>query len=193
MLLARIKRREQVEHIVHDFARARIGPVDLVDAYDRLQADLQRLADHELGLRQRPLGGVDQHDGAIHHRQDALHLAAEIGMAGRIDDVDARVVPDDRSGLGEDRDAAFALQVVGVHDPLGDPLVFAKSAGLLEQTVDERRLAVIDVGDDSNVTKMHFSTKKGAGQRPAPINEGAGFAASVAPQYSEPGLKRKPG
>ena len=54
--------------------------------------DLERLGDHEFGLRQRPLGGVDQHQGAIHHVEDALDLAAEIGVAGGIDDIDAGIV-----------------------------------------------------------------------------------------------------
>jgi hypothetical protein len=54
-----------------------------------LKTDLQSLADHELGLRHRALGGVDQHDGAVHHRQDTLDLAAEVGVARGVDDVDA--------------------------------------------------------------------------------------------------------
>ena len=98
---------------------ALVRPVDLVDRHDRPQALLQRLGDDELGLRQRAFGGVDQHDGAVHHVQDALDLAAEIGVARRVDDVDARAVPDDRGALGEDGDAALALQVVAVHRALG--------------------------------------------------------------------------
>ena len=57
--------------------------------------DLERLRDDELRLRHRPFGGVDQHDGAVHHVEDALDLAAEIGMARRVDDVDARVLPEE--------------------------------------------------------------------------------------------------
>ena len=53
--------------------------------------------------------------------------------------------------LGENRDAALALELVRVHDPLGDPLVGAEDAALVEQGVDQRRLAMIDVGDDGDV------------------------------------------
>ena len=53
------------------------------------QAELQRLAEHELGLRHGAFGGVDQQHHAVDHRQDALDLAAEVGVAGRVDDVDA--------------------------------------------------------------------------------------------------------
>ncbi len=111
--------------------------------------------DHELGLRQRTLGGVDQHQRAVDHVQDALDLAAEIGVARRVDDVDAGVVPEDRGRLGEDGDAALALQVVGIHRALGDLLVLAEGAGLLQQAVDQRGLAMVDMGDDGDVAQIH--------------------------------------
>ncbi len=66
-----------------------VGAVDLVDAEDRTQAHLQRLGQHELGLGHDALFGVDQDDAAVHHAQDALDLAAEVGVAGGVDDVDA--------------------------------------------------------------------------------------------------------
>ena len=155
LLVGGVERGEEIEDLVDDLARPRVGLVDLVDADDRLQADLQRLADHELGLRHRPFGRVDQHDRAVDHRQDALDLAAEIGVAGRVDDVDAHVLPHDRGRLGENGDAALALEVVRIHDPLGDALVVAERARLLQEPVDERRLAVVDVGDDGDVAKLH--------------------------------------
>ena len=131
LLVGGVERGKQVEHLVDHLDMARVRPVDLVDDDDRLQADLERLADDELGLRHRPFGGVDQHDGRIDHRQDALHLAAEIGVAGRVDDVDAGVLPVDRGRLGQDGDAAFLFEIVGIHGALGDALVFAERAGLL--------------------------------------------------------------
>ena len=43
------------------------------------------------------------------------------------------------------------LEVVRIHGALGDALVFAERARLLQKLVDERRLAVVDVGDDGDV------------------------------------------
>ena len=48
----------------------------------------ERLAEDELGLGHRPLEGVDQHEGAVGHLERPLDLAAEVGVAGRVDDVD---------------------------------------------------------------------------------------------------------
>ena len=81
LLLGGIERREQVEHFAGHDVRAGVVAIDLVDGDDRPKPDLERLRHHELGLRQRPFGGIDQHDGAVHHVEDALDLAAEIGVA----------------------------------------------------------------------------------------------------------------
>jgi hypothetical protein len=48
----------------------------------------KRLFKHEPGLRHRALGGVNQQEDAVRHRQHALDFAAEVGVAGRVDQVD---------------------------------------------------------------------------------------------------------
>ena len=68
-----------------------------------------------------------------------------------VDNVDVRIVVADRAVLGENRADALALQVVAVHHPLGEVLVLGERAGLHQQLVDQRGLAVIDVGDDGDV------------------------------------------
>ena len=72
-------------------------------------------------------------------------------MAGRVDDVDLDVVIADAGGFGENGDAALALQVVRIHDALGDSFVFAENAALAEHGVDQRGLAVVDVRNDRHV------------------------------------------
>ena len=75
-------------------------------------------------------------------------------MARRVDDVDQEVVVVDGGVLGQDRDAALALELVAVHGALGDALVGAERAALVQQRVDQRGLAVIDVGDDGDVAPI---------------------------------------
>ena len=70
------------------------------------------------------------------------------------------VLPDDRGRLGQDGDAALFFEIVRIHHAFGDALVLAEGAGLLEQAVDERGLAMVDVGDDGDVAQLHV-------QRPA--------------------------
>ena len=150
---------EQVEGVVQHAVRVGVRPVDLVQHHDGMQADLQRLAEHELGLRHNAFLGVDQQHTTIDHAQDTLDLTAEVGVAGGVDDVDAGLarlaVPEHRGALGQDGDAALALLIVGVHGAFGVRLIGAERTRLGEQLIDQGGLAVVDVGDDGDVAKGH--------------------------------------
>ncbi len=126
-------------------------PVDLVDHHDGSQALCQGLARDEACLWHRSFDRIDEQQHAVHHRQYPLDFAAEVGVAGRIDDVDARAAILDGAVLGEDGDAALALDVVGIHDALAHPFVGRKGPRLVQQAVDQRGLAVVDVRDDGDV------------------------------------------
>jgi hypothetical protein len=145
---------EQVERLIDDPFRARTRAIHLVDDDNRAQPLLQRLQRDEARLRHRSFDGVDEQQHTVDHAEHTLDLAAEIRMAGRVDDVDVGVEIANRAVLGEDRDATFALDVVAVHHPLADVLVLRERAGLDQQLVDERRLAVVDVGDDRDVAQV---------------------------------------
>ncbi len=45
-------------------------------------------------------------------RKDALDFAAEVGVAGRVDDIDAGVLPEKGGHLGQNGDTALALDIV---------------------------------------------------------------------------------
>ena len=155
LFVGRVESGKEIEDLVDNFARACVGLVHLVDRYDRPQADLQGLADDEFRLRHRSFRSIDEDDHAIDHGEDALDLAAEIGVAGSIDDIYPIVFPGNRGCLGHDRDAALFFEVIRIHDALGDALILAEGAGLLQEPVDEGRLAVVDVGYDGDVAQVH--------------------------------------
>ena len=75
---------------------------------------------------------------------------------GRVDDIDARILPGDRGRLGHDGDAALFFEIVRIHDALDDPLILAEGAGLLQQAIDKGRLAVVDMGDNGDIAQFHF-------------------------------------
>ena len=76
-------------------------------------------------------------------------------MAGGVDDVDLETAPLNRRALGENGDTAFALLIVGVHGAIVHAGVGAHGAGLLQESIDEGGLAVVDVRDDRDVTQFH--------------------------------------
>ena len=80
-------------------------------------------------------------------------------MTRGVDDVDSDLLTAaqgvfDRGVLGEDGDPFFPLQVHRVHNPGLDILIGAEGAGLPEHGVDQGGLAVIDVGDDRDITQI---------------------------------------
>ena len=144
---------EEIENLIDDPVGPGTRPVDLVHHHDGVQAGLEGLACHEARLGHRAVHRVDQQQHTVDHREDALHLAAEVGVAGSIDDVDAVAVPVDRGVLREDGDAALTLLIVGVHDALLARVSAGESSALLEEPVDQRGLAVVDVGDNGDVAQ----------------------------------------
>ncbi len=153
---------EQLVGLVDDLVDARVGPVDLVDHEHDRHVGVQCLAEHEASLGERPLAGVDQQHDAVDHRQAALDLATEVGVAGGVDDVDRhalggrRAVVVDRGVLREDRDPLLALQVTGVHHAVGHHLglVHGEGTRLAEHRIHEGGLAVVDVRDDGDVAQV---------------------------------------
>ena len=142
---------EEVVDLVQDLGGAGVAAVDLVDDDDRRQPRLERLAQDVARLGKGALRGVHEEEHAVDHLERALHLAPEVTVPGRVDDVDLGVPVAHRGVLGQDRDAALALEVVRVHHPIRHLLVGPEGAALPEHGVDEGRLAVVDVGDDRDV------------------------------------------
>jgi DNA-binding IclR family transcriptional regulator len=115
---------------------------------------LQRFLQHEAGLRHAALGRVHQQQHAVDHLEHALDLAAEIGVARRVNDVDLDALVVAGAVFGQNRDAALALNVAAVHDALRHDLVVAESAALAQHGVHQRRFAVVNMGDDGDVAQI---------------------------------------
>jgi len=129
------------------------GLVHLVDEADAGDAVLGRLAPDRLGLGLHAGDRVEAGDRAVEHTQTALHLSGEVDVAGRIDNIDARILPGAGGGGGGDGDAALLLLLHPVHgrsafvhlaDTVGD-------ARIEEDAFGRRRLAGVDVRHDPDV------------------------------------------
>ena len=104
------------------------------------------------GLRLDALRRVDEEQRALARGQAARHLVAEVDVAGRVDEVQDVVVPVEPHVLRLDGDAPLPLEVHRV-EVLGPHVPRVDGAGELEDAVGERRLAVVDVGDDAEVAE----------------------------------------
>ena len=109
---------------------------------------------HKARLGHRALESVDQQDAAVGHVEHALHLAAEVGVARRVDDVDFYVAVADGNILRKDGNAALALQVVVVEYEFARLLVLAEEVAGHQHLVHERGFPVVNVSDDGNVADL---------------------------------------
>ncbi len=149
LLLRSTQREHQVEHLLVDHLGTTVRLVDLVDHYDRLLAQRQRLLQYKTRLRHSAFEGIHQKQHAVAHVQHTLHLAAEIGVSGRIYYIDFIILVYYRYVLRENRNTSFAFQIIVVENQLSAGLfVVAEQMPLHYHLVDERRLAMVDMRDD---------------------------------------------
>ena len=136
--------------------------IDLVEDGDDRELVLHRQVEVGEGLGLDPLSGVDEEDAALARGERAGDLVGEVDVARGVDHVEdvGRAtslftlggVPGQTDRLGLDRDAALALDVHAV-EVLRAHLPRVDDTGELEHPVGERRLAVVDVRDDAEVTE----------------------------------------
>src|SRR5712672_3767026 len=109
---------EKIVDFVEHFLGASVGAIDFIEHDDGWQLGRKGLLQDIASLRQRAFAGVNQDNDAIDHAQRTLDFAAEIAVAGRVNDIDFSVVKKESGILGENGDAALALEIVGIHDTL---------------------------------------------------------------------------
>ena len=153
LFLGGIEVDEEVVDFVEDFLGAGVLAVDLVDHDNDGQPPVQGFFKHEAGLGKRPFRGVDQEHGPVDHGQGAFDLAAEIGVAWGVDDVDLDIFPDHGTVFRGDGNAALTFQIHAVHDPVRHLLALAKQTALAEHMVHQGGLPVVDVGDNGNIAQ----------------------------------------
>ena len=149
---------EQLGDLLGDALGLGAGQVDLVQAGDELEARVDGQVGVGQGLGLDALGGVDDEQRALARGEGARDLVGEVDVAGRVDEVQLVGLAvaggvEDADGLGLDGDPALALEVHGV-EQLGAHRPGVDGVRDLEDAIGQRRLAVVDVGDDREVADV---------------------------------------
>jgi hypothetical protein len=149
---------DEILDLLHHALRFGRGEVDLVDHRDQFQV----VVDGEVGIGEslsfHALAGVDDQQGAFAGLQAAGNFVGEIDVAGRINQVqliEMAVIGVilQADGVGLDGDAALALQVHGVQH-LRHHLALRQGPRVLQKTVCESRLSMVDVRNDREVPNV---------------------------------------
>ena len=149
---------EQLEGFVERCCGSAIGAIDFIDHDDRANASLQRFFKYKSSLWHRAFCRIDQKQCTIRHTDDPLNLATEVGVTWRIDQVDFHAAILDCNVFGENRNPAFPFQVVRIEDALTAKFGDSVLAALAQQAIDKRRFAMVNVGNDDDVSDI-FSTQ----------------------------------
>ena len=131
--------------------------VDLVDENDgRDFQPLQRPHQHARLRLHAFHGGDDQH-GAVEHVEHPFHLGDEIGVAGRVDQIDGEAVDDERDDGRLNGDAAlpFQRQRIGLGIAVIDAADLVDDTGCKEQSFSQACLAGVYVRQDSQIQSPH--------------------------------------
>ncbi len=150
----RVETHEQIKDLVNRPMRAGGRLVNLIDHDNNRQVQREGFLEHKKRLRHRAFLGIDQQQCAISHFQDAFDLAAEIGVSGRVDNIDTEVLIIECAIFCGDGDAALALQFIRVHQALRHFLVVTEHTAKFEQLVNQRGFAVVNVSDDGDVPDL---------------------------------------
>ncbi len=88
LVFVRVEIDEEIVDFVEHFLRARVRTVDFVDDDDGLEIGFERLHQNVTGLREGAFAGIHQQHDAVDDLERAFDLAAEIAVAGGVDDID---------------------------------------------------------------------------------------------------------
>ncbi len=114
---------------------------------------LVALAPNGFGLRFNALVAVEHDDGAVEHAQRTFDFDREVDVAGRVDDVQALLLPERRRRRRRNGDAALLLLFHPVHGgrAIVDFADLVALAAVEQNALSRRRLTRIDVSHDAEV------------------------------------------
>ncbi len=131
------------------------GPlaVELVDEHETGQAELGCQVPDRFGLRFDALDRAHHDDSEVDDRQRRSHLAEEVGVAGRVDDVELDVAQRARCHGERQRHVPFDLFGLEVADggAVVDLSLSGDGTGGEEQSLGQRGLARAVVSDQGDV------------------------------------------
>ena len=154
LLVGSVQIHQKFQYLVDHFVGTGFGTVNLIDADNDMKIQLQGFFQYELGLGHCALKSVHKKDHAVYHFQHTLYLSAEIRMSGGVDNVDLNALIMDGRVLGQNGDAALALDIIGIHDTLLNLLILAENAALFQKLVHQSCLSVVNVSDNGHVTHI---------------------------------------
>ena len=114
----------------------------------------QRALKHESRLGHRAFRRVNKQNNAVYHFKYTLNLAAEVSVAGGVNDIDFYILVMNRGVLRKNGDTSLALDIARVHNAGYGFLILSVNAALLEHFINQSGLSVVNVCNDRYVSQI---------------------------------------
>ena len=121
---------EKVKYFVDNFVYTLVRTVNFIDYNDGFQMLFQCFTQYIFGLRHRTFVGVYQKQYAVNHGQYAFNFATKVSMARSIKNVDFGIAVHNGGVLGQNGNATFTFQIVGVHYTVFNVFIATEDAAL---------------------------------------------------------------
>ena len=110
-------------------------------------------------MRLHPVRGADDQHGCVQNAEGPFGLPGKIGMAGRVQERQVRMVPGEAGFPGEDGDAAVLFHRIGIQEGVAviHPALATNGAGKEEHGFGERGLARVHMGAESDDRSFRHS------------------------------------
>ena len=163
LVVRRVEVAHQVKHLFLHLIRTTVEFIYLVDDHDGFQTDLKCFLQHKTGLRHRTFKGIYQQQYTVCHVQHTFHFTSEISVPRSVNDVDFRAFVVDGNVLGQDRDTAFAFQIVVVQDQFFGLVTELRSLrlyhiGRVQHLIDQGGFSVVYVRNNCYVSNILHNT-----------------------------------
>ena len=145
---------EQVQNFVDNFVNALVRTVNFIDYNDGFQMLFQCFAQYVFGLGHRTFVGVYQKEYTVNHGQYAFYFATKVSMARSIKDVNFGIAVHNGGVLGQNGNATFTFQIVGVHYAVFNVFVTTEDAALFEHSVYKSGFAVVNVSNNRDIAQI---------------------------------------
>ena len=152
LLISSTKFVKQIKCSIDNKIWTRTWLVNLVHNQNWAQTQGQSFLGHKTSLWHGSFLRINQQHNAINHRQRTLDLTTEVGVAWGVHDIDVGALPADRAIFSQNGDATLALDSVVVHHGIHNFFVVCKCAGLAKQLVNHGCFAMVNVGNDGDIT-----------------------------------------
>ena len=147
-----IKVKKKFKNFIADFIKSCIGFINFIYNNDYRMIKFKSSLENKSGLRHGAFRSINKKNNTIDHFKNTFNFAAEVCMSGSIDDIDFYSVVMNGSVFCKNGNASFALKVAGVHNAVFNNLVIAESSALFEHFINNSGFAVVNVGNNCNVS-----------------------------------------